>query len=409
MPENKDERTEELPVTEEADWDHEDTETHMTPIDADEPMDDEASVQIPLYEVQPMQSQKNKIIWIVILVILIFAVGIGGFFVIRNYNIEQEKKQAAYDKVYEQLKVVFKEEDEDGDGNKYDPTLIEYGSSAADPQDLVDTYYGNLSYEPSVIDTSKVGTTTIAYTASMEDEYDVLVSKQFTLDVTIQDTQVPVITCTEEELTITEEDEFDAKSNIESVKDAVDGDLQYVESEPAKINEAAPYYETGWYTITSDVDTEEAGSYTVEIHASDINGNTSDASYTVTVKQKDPTSYMHIGSYSVTQMIYQIAGTTVSDSTNTSESAGSGPDDWENVDSYLGTTLYESGQYDSQDAMMSDGRDYLEENLSSLLQKKSGKTDSLSVMSETRKTVSVYYMSALDDEGNAMYYFFAIV
>lgn len=410
MPENKDERTEELPVAETVAWNHEeDTETHMTPIDADEPIDEETQIDIPMRKNKVMKSQKNKIIWIIILTCLILIVAIGGFLLIHQYQLEQTKKQEAYDSVYEQLKVTFKEEETDSEGNKYDPTLIEYGTVATKPENLIDTYYGDLTYTPETIDTSKVGTATITYTVSMEDEYDEMVSKQFTLNVTIQDTKSPAITLSEEEVTITEGDTFEAKDNIASVKDVVDGDLKFAESEPEKINESAPMYESGWYTIDSDVDASTPGSYSVKIHACDINGNTSEETYAVTVKQRDPTYYMHIGSYSVTQMIYQIAGTTVSDSTNSSESTGLGIDDWENIDTYLGNALYESDQYDSQDAMMSDGKDYLEDNLSSLLQNKSGKTDSLSVMSETRKTVSVYYMSALDEDENVMYYFFAIV
>lgn len=406
----QDEHTEELPLNENVVWNHED-EVHMKVIEADDPVEEDQLDLLGQAEKKKdtVPSGNRRIILVALTVLIVIIVGALGFVMIRNYQQEQAKKQAAYDKIYDQLKVTFKEDEKDEDGNKIDLTIVEYGEKASDPEDLVDTHYGDLSYAPETIDTSKVGVVTVTYTVSMKDEYDELVTRDFTLDITVQDTQSPSITFKENKMTITEGESFDAKENIESVKDVIDGDIACVEKEPEKVNDSAPFYESGWYMITSEVDANTPGSYNVRIKACDVNGNSTDLAYSVTVKQKDPTSYMHIGSYTLTEKVITMAGATISDNTEESESTGSGPDDWANVEAYLGTTLYESDQYDSQESMMSNGKTYLSDHFDELVENKSGNSDTALGVTVTETSVSVYYMSALDEDGNAMYYFYAIV
>ena len=102
-------------------------------------------------------------------------------------------------------------------------------------------------------------------------------TKEKTIKVSVKDTKKPVIKLKKEKVEITAGDKFDAASNIESVKDPVDGDLE--KSEDKKLTKNG-------YLITSDVNAKKAGSYTVKVTAYDVNGNKAESSYKVTVKKK---------------------------------------------------------------------------------------------------------------------------
>ena len=102
-------------------------------------------------------------------------------------------------------------------------------------------------------------------------------TKEETLKVTVKDTKKPVIKLKKEKVEITAGDKFNAASNIESVKDPVDGDIK--KSEDKKLTKNG-------YIITNDVNTKKAGSYTVKVTAYDVNGNKAESSYKVTVKKK---------------------------------------------------------------------------------------------------------------------------
>ncbi len=102
-------------------------------------------------------------------------------------------------------------------------------------------------------------------------------TKEETIKVSVKDTKKPVIKLKKEKLEITAGDKFDAASNIESVKDPVDGDIK--KSEDKKLTKNG-------YIITSDVNAKKAGSYTVKVTAYDVNGNKAESSYKVTVKKK---------------------------------------------------------------------------------------------------------------------------
>ena len=102
-------------------------------------------------------------------------------------------------------------------------------------------------------------------------------TKEETIKVSVKDTKKPVIKLKKEKVEITAGDKFDAASNIESVKDPVDGDLE--KSKDKKLTKNG-------YLITSDVNAKKAGSYTVKVTAYDVNGNKAESSYKVTVKKK---------------------------------------------------------------------------------------------------------------------------
>lgn len=422
----KDEKTEELPVVENVVWHEEEEsdslnepvekEVHMTPIEADtskiqkpdtvilheKPIVEKKVVQKKVVKKDKKDTKKIGIVTGIIIGVIV--IGIIGYYLFANYQANNQAKKDAYDKVYSQLKVTFKETEEDADGNLVDPTIFEYGSEANDPMDLVDTHYGEVTCNPTKIDTSKVGSQTITYTTSMKDSYSQEVTRDFTLEITVHDTQSPTIEFNESSITMIEEEEFDSKSNIKSVTDVVDGELEYVEEEPEKENKNAPFYTKGWYTITSDVDTDTPGSYTVRVKACDINGNSSELAYTVIVKQKDPTSFMTIGTRTITSI------PSLSQKEESDDQAASETGDWNDLSNYLGDALYTSGQYTSQDEMMSEAKSYFESNFDELIKNKSAEPVPVigSITIDSYKA-TLYYMEALDDAGNVMYYFFAIV
>ena len=96
------------------------------------------------------------------------------------------------------------------------------------------------------------------------------------ITITVKDTQAPEITFKNDTMEITLGDEIDTASNIESVKDPVDGDIK--KSEDHTITEDG-------YFITSDIKT-EAGEYTVTVIAFDKNGNKAEKSYKLVIKEK---------------------------------------------------------------------------------------------------------------------------
>ena len=148
--------------------------------------------------------------------------------------------------------------------------VIEYGVELK-AEDLTDEKV--TLKEVKSFDAKKIGEQQV--TAIFVNEKDKEIEAEITLEV--KDTKKPVIKLKKEKVEITAGDKFDAASNIESVKDPVDGDLK--KSEDKKLTKNG-------YIITSDVNAEKAGSYTVKVTAYDVNGNKAESSYKVTVKKK---------------------------------------------------------------------------------------------------------------------------
>ena len=148
--------------------------------------------------------------------------------------------------------------------------VIEYGAELK-AEDLTDEKV--TLKEVKSFDAKKAGEQKV--TAIFVNEKDKEIEAEITLEV--KDTKKPVIKLKKEKVEITAGDKFDATSNIESVKDPVDGDLK--KSEDKKLTKNG-------YLITSDVNAKKAGSYTVKVTAYDVNGNKAESSYKVTVKKK---------------------------------------------------------------------------------------------------------------------------
>ena len=155
---------------------------------------------------------------------------------------------------------------------KLKENVIEYGSdlSKIEWEKLSETNGNKITVKE--FDTKKVGQTDIVFTVCLDDT-----CKEFTEQVEIKDTKNPVIKFKKEKIEITEGDKFDPVSNIESVKDPIDGDIK--KSDDKELTKDG-------YIITSDVKADKAGEYTVKVTAYDVNGNKAEQSYKVIVKEK---------------------------------------------------------------------------------------------------------------------------
>lgn len=155
---------------------------------------------------------------------------------------------------------------------KLKENVIEYGSDSSkiEWEKLSETNGNKITVKE--FDTKKVGQTDIVFTVCLDDT-----CKEFTEQVEIKDTKNPEIKFKKEKLEITEGDKFDPVSNIEYVKDPIDGDIK--KSDDKELTKDG-------YIITSDVKADKTGEYTVKITAYDVNGNKAEQSYKVTVKEK---------------------------------------------------------------------------------------------------------------------------
>ncbi len=131
---------------------------------------------------------------------------------------------------------------------------------------------------PEIIDTSVVGDTEVTYTIVDTKNNDY--TKKEKISFTVVNAEAPKFSVTASSMKITVGKDFDPKS---LVKDA--GDLKLVEEEPAAKEDGT--YDYGWYTITSNVKTDKAGSYTVKFHAVGTNGVATDKTVNITVEEKE--------------------------------------------------------------------------------------------------------------------------
>lgn len=155
---------------------------------------------------------------------------------------------------------------------KLNDNVIEYGTdeTGIDWKKMTVTNGNKITVKE--LDTKKVGLIDIVFTVCLDDT-----CQEFIEQAEIKDTKNPEIKIKKETVEITEGDKFDPTSNIESVKDPIDGYIK--KSNDNNITKNG-------YIITSDVKTDKAGKYTVKIIAYDVNGNKAQRSYKVTVKEK---------------------------------------------------------------------------------------------------------------------------
>lgn len=219
----------------------------------------------------------------------IAAAGIGT----SVYQHEQAKKRdLSYTQMMDALQISF-----DLDESGHEINTFEYQPGASESvSDLVSSHTGTLQTNVDAIDLSSVGSTLVNYTLSASDSYGQTGVSSVRRSYTVRDTQAPVISAAVESVTITEGDSFDPLSVVSQVMDPADGELVRVDAEPAALTDdpSGRMYETGWYTVSSNVDAAHAGSYSVNIHAVDNHGNAADVSVPVTVKAKPVVKYHQV-------------------------------------------------------------------------------------------------------------------
>ncbi len=151
---------------------------------------------------------------------------------------------------------------------------VEYGTEKFDPKKLIaEISEGALTNYTKAVDTSKVGTQKLTFEIKKDN-----IVKKFNVLLKVKDTNVPIIELKEKEVSIYQGDAYDLNNNIDSVTDVIDGAIAYSE-------EDIP--DSAYYRITySEFDYNKVGDYTIYIKAYDTNGNISEESFLVHVKEK---------------------------------------------------------------------------------------------------------------------------
>ena len=244
------------------------------------------------------KGKKIKVVSI-LSVVGILVLCVGGHFIYDN-----NRKQEIIDK----MSISFNDVKE-----------VEYGTKDYDVQkELVKEIKDATLKEVPKIDTSKVGDQVLKFILTQDN-----LEKEVEYKITIKDTKAPEIKFKEDSIELTVGDEFDIKSNIESVKDIVDGDIKENEEvlelnkkateeynklkkedikddtkvaekslnefliEDIKDKEEKTLYLKNCYYVDGTVDTEKSDEYTIKVIAIDKNGLKSTGEYKVTVKEKE--------------------------------------------------------------------------------------------------------------------------
>ncbi len=238
--------------------------------------------------------EKKKKIWITEMAVVI---GVAGYGV---YKIQDNRKrEAAYQSAKDSLVLKLEEN-----------PAIECGTEIDDMNALALSYvkesHGDLSVKGTdSIDPKKVGEGELTYTVSAKDAYGVDVSKTQTLEVKVVDTVAPEITLVKDTVELTVGDEFDPLTNIKSVKDKADGEMDKATVE-----------------VDNPVDMTKPGEYAVTITAKDISGNKQSIAYPVAVVSKQAIATANKSG--TTRRTTAGRNTNVGTAGNTAESAGSG-------------------------------------------------------------------------------------
>ena len=155
-----------------------------------------------------------------------------------------------------------------------DKLTVEYGDKL-DNDKLYDAKESDENVKVDKVsgyDAKKVGDQTLKVTFTDGDK-----STEKEIKITVKDTKKPKIVLKKDKITITAGDKLTLKDNVKSVKDPVDGSLKYSDKEIKK---------SGYYIDKGKLDTKKAGTYEVVVKAFDANGNTTDKTFKVTVKNK---------------------------------------------------------------------------------------------------------------------------
>lgn len=214
------------------------------------------------------KKKRIKTISVVLAVILVIAAVITG-----TVGCNTSNKDVEYE-----VTQIKKEVEYTSEGKPVDPLSLVYIGEKTDKKATkagIDENLEATAY-PVNIDTSRVGDIEVTYTVTDKKSGE---CKKITSTFEVVNSDAPVFKTTDKTKEIAVGDKFDPES---LVKD--DGGCKQVDEEPSKNEDGT--YDEAWYTVTSNVKTDKAGTYSVKFHAVGTNGVASDSEVTVTVTEK---------------------------------------------------------------------------------------------------------------------------
>ena len=214
------------------------------------------------------KKKKIKILSAVLAVILVIAAVITG-----TVGCNTSNKDVEYE-----VTQIKKEVEYTSAGKPVDPLSLVYigektekkATKAGIDENLEATAY------PVNIDTSRVGDIEVTYTVTDKKSGE---SKKLTSTFEVVNSDAPVFKTTGKTKEISVGDKFDPESLVKE-----DGGCKQVDEEPSKNEDGT--YDEAWYTVTSNVKADKAGTYSVKFHAVGTNGVASDSEVTITVTEK---------------------------------------------------------------------------------------------------------------------------
>lgn len=214
------------------------------------------------------KKKKIKILSVILAVIIVIAAIITGTVGCNNSNKEVEYK----------VTQIKKEVEYTSAGKPVDPLSLVYIGEKTDKKATkagIDENLEATAY-PVNIDTSRVGDIEVTYTVTDKKSGE---SKKITSTFEVVNSDAPVFKTAEKKKKIKVGDQFDPESLVKE-----NGGCKQVDEEPSKNEDGT--YDEAWYTVTSNVKTDKAGTYSVKFHAVGTNGVASDSEVTVTVTEK---------------------------------------------------------------------------------------------------------------------------
>ena len=214
------------------------------------------------------KKKRIKILSVILAVILVIAAVITG-----TVGCNTSNKDVEYE-----VTQIKKEVEYTSEGKPVDPLSLVYigektekkATKAGIDENLEATAY------PTNIDTSRVGEIEVTYTVTNKKSGE---KKKLTAKFEVVNSQAPAFKTTASSKEIKLGDEFDPKTLVKN-----DGGCKQVDEEPNKNEDGT--YDEAWYTVTSNVNVDKAGTYSVKFHAVGTNGVASDSEVTVTVTEK---------------------------------------------------------------------------------------------------------------------------
>lgn len=226
-----------------------------------------------------------------------------------NYSVE---KQTSLDDMTEEMTEVTKDLSKTKNEIRveYGLEALDFDSKVAKVHEKHPTFaftYTVDGKEQSTFSTYEVGTHVVDYSFYKEDKYEQSVSGDKQVTYVVEDTQAPVISLAETEVTVYEGSEYDLSKLVESVSDVVDGELEMID-ESTDLSE----HTGGYYKIETDYSKgSSVGEYEAKIIAVDCNGLVSEEVATIKVIARPKkevaqanTTYANSQSYSDPSRIY---------------------------------------------------------------------------------------------------------